>query len=224
MMAENKKADEIKGLIRLGKLDTAIEKIKPILEENPNNVGYLLDLGFIYGNLNRFEEAIAQYKRVTEVIPNNASGWAGMGFIYRKMGDNDRAVYKFEKSLEFGKDNAMVHFELGEALFELDQYEGAKASFLNAIQYGEEGGDAETLHRIAQCELGLDNPDKAIEICQNILAKDTSFTSVNQIIGTAHYIKSQWKDAVEAFEKYLKYVPDDEPVQNLLREAKAKLA
>ncbi len=222
-MANMENAEKIKKLIGMQKFGEAIEEIKPLLEDAPNNVAYLLDLGFIYGNLNRFEDAIAQYKRVTEIIPNNASGWAGLGFIYRKMGDNDRAIYKFEKSLEFGGDNSMVHFEMGEASFELDQYEAAKASYLLAIQYGNKESDTETLHRVAQCELGLDNPDKAIEIGKNILGSDPGFSSVNQILGLAYFIKEEWKEAVEYFEKYLKHVPGDEPAQNLLREAKEHL-
>ena len=223
MTIDKEKLDKITEFMSNGEFNEAISLINAILEEYPNNIILMLDLAYSYANLSRYEKAIELYKKIIELAPENSSGYTGLGFIYRKQGKNETAIKEFTKGIIYAPDNAIAHFEKGEALFEIDQYEEALKSYYKALQFSGAETEAETLHRIAQVNLGLKNYDKAIQIGTDVLSRDPNYVSVNNIIALAYYLKEDLKNAESYFEKYLKAIPEDESASNLLHEIKEKL-
>ena len=223
MPLEEDTIKKITSTIKEKRYADAIAIIKPLLEKNPTSISLLLDIGFAYANIAQYNDAISAYEKVIQQTPNNPSGYTGLGFVYRRQEENEKAVEQFRRALEYSPDNAMVHFEVGEALFDLDRYEESLKSFYEAIKWGGAENENTALHRIAQVYLGMDNPDKAIEVAANLLNRDAGFVSAYNIIGTANYLKENWKDAIKAFEQYLAKVPDDDAAQNLLEKAKQNL-
>ncbi len=223
MAIDKEKLDKITEFMSNGEFSESILLINQILEEYPNNIILMLDLAYSYANLSRYDKAIELYSKIIELAPENSSGYTGLGFIYRKQGKNEAAIKEFTKGILYAPDNAIAHFEKAEASFELDQYEEALKSYYKALQFSGAETEAETLHRIAQVNLGLKNYDKAIKIGNDVLSRDPGYISVNNIIATAYYLKEDWKNAVLYFEKYLKVIPEDESANNLLYEIKEKL-
>ena len=223
MTIDKEKLDKITEFMSNGEFNEAISLINPILEEHSNNIILLLDLAYSYANLSHYDKAIELYTKIIELAPENSSGYTGLGFIYRKQGKNEAAIKEFTKGILYAPDNAIAHFEKAEALFEIDQYEEALKSYYKALQFSGVETEAETLHRIAQVNLGLKNYDKAIKICNDVLSRDPSYISVNNIIAIAYYLKEDWKKSELYFEKYLKAIPEDESASNLLHEIKEKL-
>ena len=223
MTINKEKLNKITEFMSNGEFNEAISLINPILEDHPNNIILMLDLAYSYANLSRYDKAIELYTNIIELAPENSSGYTGLGFIYRKQGKNEVAIKEFTKGILYAPDNAIAHFEKAEALFEIDQYEEALKSYYKALQFSGVETEAETLHRIAQVNLGLKNYDKAIKICNDVLSRDPSYISVNNIIAIAYYLKEDWKKAELYFEKYLKVIPEDESASNLLHAIKEKL-
>ncbi|QEE15343.1 tetratricopeptide repeat protein [Promethearchaeum syntrophicum] len=220
MTIDKEKLDRISEFMSNGEFNEAISLINPILEEYPNNIILMLDLAYSFANLSRFEEAIKLYSKIIELAPENSSGYTGLGFIYRKQGKNEAAIKEFTKGILYAPDNAIAHFEKAEALFEIDEYEESLKSYYKALQFSGAETEAETLHRIAQVNLGLKNYDKAIKIGNDVLTRDPSYVSINNIIALAYYLKEDWKNAELHFEKYLKVIPEDESASNLLHKIK----
>jgi tetratricopeptide (TPR) repeat protein len=223
MVLDKKVAEEIAKAITEAKFNKALKLITPLLKKDPNNVAFLLDYGFVSTNVQHFDEAIQSYEKVIELIPNSASGYAGLGFAYRIQGKNGKAIEAFVQGISKAQDNAMIHFELGETFFDMDQYENALKAYYKAIQFGGSENEAEILHRIAQVYLGMQEPDKAMDVAKTVLAKNAEYQSIYNIMGVAAYMKEEWDSATKFFEKYLKYVPDDEAALNILEEIKGKL-
>jgi len=223
MTTDKEKLDKITEFMSNGEFNEAISLINAILEEYPNNIILMLDLAYNYANLSRYDKAIELYTKIIELAPENSSGYTGLWFIYRKQGKNEAAIKEFTKGIIYAPDNAIAHFEKAEALFEIDQYEEALKSYYKALQFSGAETEAETLHRIAQVNLGLKNYDKAIKIGIDVLSRDPSYISASNIIATAYYLKEDWKNAEFYFEKYLKAIPEDESASNLLHEIKEKL-
>ncbi|MHA1719336.1 MAG: tetratricopeptide repeat protein [Promethearchaeota archaeon] len=223
MTIDKEKLEEITQLMYFGNFSEVISVIEPILDEYPNNIILMLDLAYSYANIGKFDKAIEVYSKIIELAPENSSGYTGLGFIYRKQGKNEEAIKEFTKGILYSPDNAIAHFEKAEALFELDQYEEALKSYYKALQFSGAETEAETLHRIAQVNLGLKDYDKAIKIALDVLSRDRAYVSAYNIIATAYYLKEDWEKAKEMFEKYLKAVPEDESAINLLHDVKEKL-
>ncbi len=223
MVLDAKVSEKIAKAISDRNFKQAFKLLTPLLKEEPSDVSLLLDFGFVATNLHKFDEAITSYTKVTELLPNSASGYAGLGFAYRIQGKNGDAVKVFQKGIAIALDNAMIHFELGEAFFDMDQYENALKAYYKAIQFGGAENEAETLHRIAQVHLGMQEPDKAMEIAKNVLKKDPGYLSIYNIMGVAAYMNEDWKSAQTYFTKYLKVVPDDEAALSIIEEIKEHL-
>jgi tetratricopeptide (TPR) repeat protein len=211
---------KVESLMSTKKFAEALAIAQPLLADNSKNISLLMDLGFINGELRQYDEALKSYQAVVDLVPSSETGYAGLGFIYRKKGEFDKAAREFRASLNLKPDNAMIHYELGETLLEADNYEEAITSFNKAVQFGGSDSDAIVLHRIAQCNLGLENWDKAIETAQSAFQRDKELISAFNIIGTASLLKEDWQKAIESFETYLAKVPEDEAAQNLLAKAK----
>jgi len=223
MTIDKEKLDKVTEFMNNGEFNEAISLINPILEEYPNNIILMLDLAYCYANLSRYEKSIELYSKIIEFAPENSSGYTGLGFIYRKQGKNEAAIKEFTKGILYSPDNAIAHFEKAEALFEIDEYEESLKSYYKALQFSGAETEAETLHRIAQVNLGLKNYDKAIKIGNDVLSRDPTYISINSIIALAYYLKEDWKNAELYSEKYLKAIPEDESASNLLHEIKEKL-
>lgn len=212
---------KIESQISSKKYDEAIKTLNDVLKTEPDNVEILLDLGFVYGSVNRYKDAIKIYQKVIEKVPNNETGYTGLGFIYKKQGEFKSAVEQFKQALKFRVDNPMVYFELGESLFELEKYEEAIQYLNKAIQFGGPENDVQTLILIAQSNLGL-NTDKSIEeairIGQKVLEIDLNMVGAHLVLGSAYYLKKDWKNATDHLNLYLKVEKEDEAALNLLKE------
>lgn len=208
---------EITDLISQGLFEDAAKKIDIKLAENPDNPGIILDAGYIYANLGKFDKAIDFYQRTIEMVPDSASGYTGLGFVYNMQEQPEKALESFQKGLEKSPDNALIHFEIGETLMEIDRFEEALKSYYKAIQFGGLETEAETLHRIAQVHLGLNDPDKALEVSKNVLNKAPDYLTIHYIMAGAYAMKEDFKNAKLHLEKYLKYNPVDEDAKEMLK-------
>ncbi len=215
--------EELTHTIKKGQFDKAETILTEWLKNEPENVMFLLDMAYVKSRQGEHEAAIKMYEKVIEIVPENPSGWAGLGFTYSQMGNAQKAIENFEKSLQYDPTNVMIHFELGEIYFEADNYEAAKERYLKAIQFGDDDTKPETMHRIIQAELGLNNIDKALELSALLVKENPEMVSAYNLLATGFYLKEEWAKAVENFEKYLKKVPDDEAAKNLLEKAKSEL-
>jgi tetratricopeptide (TPR) repeat protein len=214
---------KITNFISQGKFKQALKVITPILQSEPENVGLLLDAGFIYANLDKIKEAIETYKKVIELVPSNPAGFTGLGFVYKIQGNNKKRLEMFQKAVKLSPANAMVHFEVGEVLLEMEHYENALKSYNKAIQFGGIETEAETLIRIAQTQLGLNNPDKTIEISNNVIKNFPDYKTIHYVLAGAEAMKENYKEAIVQIEKYLEADPEDKDAQEMLQHLKDEL-
>ena len=145
--------------------------LAPLLKKESDNIGLLLDAGFIYANLDLYKKAEGFYQQVVDLAPNSPAGYTGLGFVYKIQGEHEKRYKMFTQALEQSSSNAMIHFELGETYLDMDRFEDALKSFKKAIKFGETETQGEALQRMAQTYIGLDQPDKCLEIAQNVIEK-----------------------------------------------------
>ncbi|MCF2142031.1 MAG: tetratricopeptide repeat protein [Candidatus Lokiarchaeota archaeon] len=223
-MPDENEYQKVLELISYGKFDEAFKKIKPMLKSEPENPGLLLDAGYICANLGNFTDAIKYYEKTIEMVPDSASGYAGLGFVYNLQDQPEKALEYFKKGLEKSPDNALIHFEVGETLLEMERFEEALKSYYKAIQFSGSETEVETLHRIAQVHLGMNNPDKTLEIAKNILSIDPSYATIYYVMAGAEAMKENWDSAKSHLEKYLKYSPEDVDAKEMLKHIEEEMS
>jgi tetratricopeptide (TPR) repeat protein len=95
---------EVDILIKLNKLDDAIDELKEAIEKEPENAFLYTNLGLLYDSQDKPEAAVEQYKKALEFNPsdrysliNLAVFYVGQGDeIYKKAIDMDISTYRKE--------------------------------------------------------------------------------------------------------------------------------
>lgn len=211
---------KVTNAIQGGKFDVAKKALDPLLKNEPENIGLLLDAGFIYANLDLYKEAEGHYTKVMELAPNSPAGYTGLGFVYKIQEDHEKRFEMFSKALEISPSNAMIHFEIGETYLDMDRFEDALKEFKNAIKFGEPEIQGEAMQRMAQTYMGLDKPEKTIEIGKKILTKYPDLYTIHYVMAGADALLENWKKAEEHLGKYLEMEPDDLDAKDMLAHIK----
>lgn len=100
-------------LARSGDYDKAIEEYKAALQEKPNNVSVLTNLGVAYYNIGQLDQAIAQYQAALKTAPNDADIHSNLAAAYVQQGKLDQALAEYQRAIELKPDLAQAHYGLG---------------------------------------------------------------------------------------------------------------
>lgn len=86
----------------------AIQMLKSVLEEDPNHLGALRQLGFYSMQTNQFEKAISRFEKIVEVNPEEVIAYYMVGQAYEGLGNKDEAVKAYQKYAEIETDESKI--------------------------------------------------------------------------------------------------------------------
>jgi Flp pilus assembly protein TadD len=132
------KGNELAGQ---GKFAEAIGEYQLALEENPDNVSALVNLGVAYYNAGQLEDAVGQYQKALQIAPNDADIHSNLGAAYVQQGNLDAGLEEYQKAVELDPNLAQAYFGLGVVHDALEQTEEAIAAF-ETFQQLDEGQDS----------------------------------------------------------------------------------
>jgi Flp pilus assembly protein TadD len=121
--------DKGNELAQAGEFDKAIEEYQAVLQEEPNNVSALTNMGVAYYNTGQLDQAIAQYQKALESAPNDADIHSNLAAAYVQKNQLDQALAEYQKAVELKPDLAEAHFGLGVVYIQLGQNEKAIQAF-----------------------------------------------------------------------------------------------
>jgi tetratricopeptide (TPR) repeat protein len=108
--------------------------LKAILEIQPHHLDALNALGYILTNhTNRYNEAEQYLSLALKLSPNNPSVLDSMGWLYYKMGNYKQSVAMLQKAQDIQPD-AEIAAHLGEVLWKMQDFEGAKRVWNQALE------------------------------------------------------------------------------------------
>ena len=93
---------------REGKIVDAINRAFEIAQFNPDDVGSLFQLGFLYYKNGQFSESRIVLERAVGISPNYSNARYFLGLIYDRQGDRDSAIIQFVQIENLNPDNAEV--------------------------------------------------------------------------------------------------------------------
>ena len=114
-----------------------INRLKRILQEEPQNIEVLLRLANLYHDAGMWEQAAGFYERAQEIRPDDPDLLTDLGVCYRGMQQFDQALEMFEKANGLNPDHWQSLFNtVVVAAFDVGRYEVAYAAIesMEAIQ------------------------------------------------------------------------------------------
>jgi len=87
--------------------------MEELLEQNPQDIDILYNLGMCYTELNWPERAIETLQRCLQLATNHSNAHVALGFAYLKKNQIDRAKEAFQKALDLDPHNSFAMRNLG---------------------------------------------------------------------------------------------------------------
>lgn len=131
---------------RMGDTKAAIDKMKLVIEMDPENADAYNYLGYTYADRDmRLDEAESLIRRALEIEPDNGFILDSMGWVYYRKGDYDRAKDYIEKALDRVSDDPAILEHMGDVSLKLDEAEKALDYYRRAMENTESEEDRQKL-------------------------------------------------------------------------------
>ncbi|MBI4651542.1 tetratricopeptide repeat protein [Candidatus Desantisbacteria bacterium] len=102
-----------------------ISEYEKILENEPGNVQYRLNLATAYYFLKEYNKAIDNFIKILGIDAKNMPALISLGNIYYDMKMHNKAIDYYKKALELDPDNLDVRCDMGTSYKELGMYDVA---------------------------------------------------------------------------------------------------
>ena len=126
-----------------------INELKSLLQNNPNNVGALVQLGNAYFDSNQYSKSISAYEKALALKPGNPDVLTDLGIMYRRNGQPEEAVRRFREAIEVSSTHLQSRMNLGIVLlYDLHDPVGARAAFEDFLRISPSGTQADQVRGI----------------------------------------------------------------------------
>lgn len=102
--------------IRMGDFPAAEIDLRRVLEQDPESLTALFNLGFLLVRMGKYEEAVRRLERVLSLRPDHPEAPYYLGKAALAMGEVVKAKQAFETAIRLDPDNARSYFNLGNLL------------------------------------------------------------------------------------------------------------
>jgi tetratricopeptide (TPR) repeat protein len=122
-----------KGLLKLGKVQEAIDVLSRIVKLAPGEADGHNDLGNALDALGRTDEAIASYRRAIELNPLSAEAHSNLGRVLCGLSRFEEAASCCQNAIRVDPGSPIARNNLGNALREIDRLAEAEASYRESL-------------------------------------------------------------------------------------------
>ena len=113
--------------------DTATRLYNEMLQESPDDIELLRQLGNIHVKNNKDSAALPIFLRIAELSPKDVDALISIGGIYRRQKKFNESIAVLERALAIGTNNPQVSYNLGFTFRQMKQYDDAIACFEDVV-------------------------------------------------------------------------------------------
>ncbi len=126
-----------------------ISELKRRLQNNPNDVGLLVQLGNTYFDSNMYPESIEAYEKSLALRPGNPDVLTDLGVMYRRNGQSDEAVKRFRMAMAADPMHFQSRMNLGVVLFyDFNDGAGAREALESILEIYPQGPNADNARQL----------------------------------------------------------------------------
>lgn len=119
--------------MKQGNYNEAITDFNSAIKENPTNIDYYLDRGYVFQNIEQYDNALKDYNKVIEIDNSDGSGYNNRGLLKRVLKDYDGALKDMDMAISIDPKNAVHIFNRGVLKVLTDDYISAMMDFNKTI-------------------------------------------------------------------------------------------
>ncbi|MCP3694880.1 MAG: tetratricopeptide repeat protein [Planctomycetaceae bacterium] len=112
----------------------AEEWLEKVLDEYPEDIGALNDLGYLWADQNKhLHRAVEMIQTAVNAEPDNIAYRDSLGWAYYRLGDYPRAVKELEKAAADPEPDSVILEHLGDSYFKIKNIKKARATWQRAL-------------------------------------------------------------------------------------------
>jgi len=113
----------------------AEEWLEEVLDEYPEDIGALNDLGYLWADQNKhLHRAVQMIQTAVNAEPDNIAYRDSLGWAYYRLGDYPRAVKELEKAAADPEPDSVILEHLGDSYFKIKKIKKARATWQRALE------------------------------------------------------------------------------------------
>jgi arylsulfatase A-like enzyme/Tfp pilus assembly protein PilF len=116
-----------------GRYQESIEKLKSVIQSEPNSVPAHYMQGLNYYRLKMFPEAVDELQKTVQLSPDYALAFFNLGMAQAHAGQMDAAIATLQRTLQLDATNFEAAYNLGVAFLQRKQLEPAAEAFRQSI-------------------------------------------------------------------------------------------
>lgn len=178
---------------------------RKLLEQSPNEIAYLINLGFVLIQENQLDEAHTHLNQAKQLNPQNVDAHFNLGQLEEKRSRNEEAISHYQSALNLAPDFVFCRQCLCAVLINIGDFQQALSRF---EQQPFLAADSLPFHLFkAQCYLGLQQPELAIEHYEQALIQSPGNQSLQLHLACAYMRVRQLDRAERLFKAILEVTP-----------------
>jgi tetratricopeptide (TPR) repeat protein len=119
----------------LEKYEAAVEWLEQVLDDDPQHIGTLNDLGYLWADQNEhLARAKSMLKSAVHAQPENKSYRDSLGWVYYRLGEFQQAKIELEKAAAGDSPDGVILDHLGDTFLQLGNVERARELWKQAIE------------------------------------------------------------------------------------------
>ena len=179
----------------------------------PNNAGYLYNLGWVYDQLGQTPKATELYQRAIKASPLTFEAMNNLALIYGNSGQTDRVLPLLQKAIRTDPENEAVYVNAANFYTRQHEWKQALESYDQAIQINP--GNSTAAVEKGRIYLDQGDTDNAIDSLSRALDVDPQSFDAYMLLSSAYEKMGHNKEALAAAEEAQRIRPDAPEVRSV---------
>jgi tetratricopeptide (TPR) repeat protein len=201
-------AELVGSLIRAKQTDKAVEFLRSVLKENPNNADAYVILGNIALLNNTPDQAEKNFKVAVAKQPKSDVGYRALAELYLQQKNPDAAVDIIRTGLKDLPDNANLHMALAGMLEQKGDFDAAISEYENLLK--QQPGSLIIANNLASLLADHRTDTASLERAQSLAAslRQSPVAQFKDTLGWVDYRQGDFKAAVQLLEEAAAGMPN----------------
>lgn len=186
-------------------METEIEKLQNLLQQDPSNFQARRELSVLLADSGFNEEALSNLQYLTKYFPEDADIFYNIGILFEKLKDFKKAKKSYKKAIELNPQDD-YYYNLGEVLVSLEEWDDAIEAFSSVIKNDSKDGNC--YFNLGLCFLNKDEVNRAVDNFQKAVELNPNDIFAYFHLGNLYQKSGLTKFAIENYKKVLEISPD----------------
>ena len=191
--------------------------LETIVEQDPGNHRFRMELGNAYIELERFQDAEKQFKHILSYRSQDPRLHYLLGLCYENWGKTEMALKAYREAVALNPNHFLAHFHRGLIQIKAGKWDAAERAFMEARRL--KPRDPTTLNNLGYIAIkGRNDFEGGINLIRQALKRNPGNPTILGSLGSAYANAGDYEKASEHLNAALALVPDDPRFIKLLKD------